>query len=501
MFSDIEIWQQYVLTAQIPVGIIFAGPGIGLDANTVNMGLAIISNVYIYVIAGLAIMNCLYASNLIRGAEQNGQNELVRAAPVGHFTVTTSAILTLSIVNFLNVFLVTVSLLICQLPLKDSLISTLSLFLLSELVLFIAAIGTEIFSTSTASKFFGNIVFFTLFSIQTFASISNPGEYQDYAWISPVAWVFYVKPFFELSLAPLFLFAGTILAAIALTYYLESIRDFGSGFITISSGRDKASGLLKTPFALTAKLTKFPVFIWATVLAALSYSYASMIDPALSMMKDDDTIGGLMKMGPDALSAGQSQMISGYSSYIMLFQIMVLSGFSISLALRVSSDETSHFSETLLAGTVSRLKNMSNAVSYAIIISVLSSAEMFVVYFAELKYVTPDLVTSDFTTDFFKFCVTISVIPVLFIALSNLLFSISPRFTPLVWVYYVWAIIVNMFGELLKMPDWLQKTSIFFHYVTFPIENQQINISVALIIISIAIFIASAFIYKNRDIN
>ena len=86
-------------------------------------------------------------------------------------------------------------------------------------------------------------------------------------------------------------------------------------------------------------------------------------------------------------------------------------------------------------------------------------------------------------------------------ALTRLLFGLRPRLASLAWLVLLFAVVVMLFGELLRMPEWLQDLSPFHHLALVPAEEFRWSPLLALLAVAAAFSVAGHLLFGRRDVE
>jgi ABC-2 type transport system permease protein len=87
-----------------------------------------------------------------------------------------------------------------------------------------------------------------------------------------------------------------------------------------------------------------------------------------------------------------------------------------------------------------------------------------------------------------------------FVGLGILCVGVAPRFSALIWVYLVYAFFVAVLGDVLALPEWAQKFSVFGLLARYPAYAIEPACVVALVALALALVAAGAAAYRHRDI-
>jgi ABC-2 type transport system permease protein len=533
MFSSAQMWHEYVSIIRTPVGIIFGGPGIGLDSNNFNLGQAAVGKVFILLFIGLAIMNSFFVANWTRGAEETCRSELIRSGAVGRFSISTAAFISVCMVNFVICFLTGLGLILFGCSGLDSLALCAALWLFCAMFAGIVLILSQIFLTAKMVKFSAMLVFSAMFLVEVFSAMNyvfanGEGGFEKYAYVSPVAWVFYVKPYYDLDVFPLVLLGVCAVVMLVISYALESVRDFGAGFVQVRRGNAEISKLLNGVFALNFRLIRAQLIGWSVGLLLMSSAYGSIVKQAVDAFKGLSGAGAGGAAGSAVSGAGAGSVGTGvagnvgaginsvanvakdtnimsamsainpFIGFILLLLVFVMCGFLISQASNLAKDEENGQLDVLFANKLSRVKVYFSSVFILVVCVVLLVLFIGVGFGVALQCSAPEYLN---VADFVTKLVQLTSIACLFIALVHFSIGVSAKFAHFAWAYYAWSMLTLLFSDVLKFPDWLKDTSALTHFSVYTSASSTSWTPTAVTLaLAITLTAVGALLYKNRDL-
>lgn len=511
MFNTDLLWREYVQTVKTPFGVIFAGPGIGLDINQINIGGAIIGKTFVILCIAIAVMNVNYIVNWNRKFEEDGRSELLLSLPVNRFSLQRASIINLTVFNILVSIAVSVFFLVSKLAVFDTLVLFSGFFLYCEMWMFIGLLCSAIFSVSRSAKFCANGILLLTYIVGALgwvsAVTSNTSEmfpnFPVFCQLSPIHWLMEIKPFVQLSLTPLIpLFVLTLFLAF-LNHLVYLTRDMNDSFIKARVGKKNASKFLNSIFGLRFKQVRLVILVWSICIAALGGIYGSMIEQVSSMISSSEIVQQIIKVTPqnagDVILDMSDQVVNGFLGYIMLFLMFLVAAFQISLVNSVlTRDEVSGSYEMLFAKPFSRVSYLFQSV-IIMIISLIFASGLSVVTFSFAAY--KSLKSIDMSQLMFAGLI-FSIIPLFFLCLTVFLHSINKKLIGMAWGYFGVSIVITMFADVLKTPQWLNNLAITNHFGNYPVDlnGEFKTVFVVCLGICVTSLIASFICYKNRDI-
>jgi ABC-2 type transport system permease protein len=92
--------------------------------------------------------------------------------------------------------------------------------------------------------------------------------------------------------------------------------------------------------------------------------------------------------------------------------------------------------------------------------------------------------------------------PVLLLgAMGRLVFGLAPRFMVFAWVPLVLAAVVLLFGDLLRLPQWLQDLSPFEHLALVPAEDFRWTPVLVVAFVAAAVSVVGQVAFSRRDVH
>jgi ABC-2 type transport system permease protein len=85
--------------------------------------------------------------------------------------------------------------------------------------------------------------------------------------------------------------------------------------------------------------------------------------------------------------------------------------------------------------------------------------------------------------------------------LARLLHGLTPRVASLTWPALIFCFVVMMFGEVFRMPEWLQAVSPFEHLALMPAEDFAVVPFVVVAGVAVLLSVAGQFAFSHRDVH
>jgi ABC-2 type transport system permease protein len=317
-----------------------------------------------------------------------------------------------------------------------------------------------------------------------------------YGFVSPILWVFNIKPYVDLQIFPLILLSIFAVLMIGLSFIIESSRNFGSSLIQPMPGRQSASNLLKGYTSLKIKLTKgifLGQFITIVFLAAV---YGSFVTTIVNMVGKEPEIQKMFaSLGIDQATC---EFIEIFTGMIMSFFILIISIQNISVISRIfAKDEQNEITDILYSYPLSRNKVLFGSAFVGVLYSVISTLGASAVY----GFLAHKQMWNIKFEDVIILGLVRSAIPIFFVCLAVFLTSINAKFIVYTYVYFGYCALGTSLAEILHLPNWAQNLSVLTHFSTYPVEAKDVRAMVIVLGLSIVLLIFAKFIYTKRNIR
>ncbi|GAB2861988.1 ABC transporter permease [Nocardioides pacificus] len=435
--------------------IAMAGPARAL--NTVGGQVTWQSAAFGAIVAGL--MSMFLVARHTRAEEESGRDEVLRAAAVGRFATTTAALLTALVANVLLGALIAVSLVVAPLHLavEDSLALGVGAALSGAVFTGVALVAAQLTTTTRGMYGLTGAVIGLAYGLRAVGDLGNPAL----SWLSPIGWYQAMHPFSGVRWWPALLLLGAAMASVAAAYAVFVRRDFGSGVLAARPGPARAAGGLASGPGLAWRLQRGTVLGWVLGIAVTGVAYGTL-------GRDVEDLVGESEAARELFLQGGGSITDAFYATMILMVALMTCGFTISSALRPHGEEDAGRVDSLLATALPRwswlLGHVLVTIGGTLVVLVAGGAGMGVGY----ALVTGE---TDALGDF-VLPLTGYLAPVLVLSgLARAIHGLAPRLSVVAWLGLLYAFVVMMFGEILRMPSWLQHVSPFEHLALVPAES------------------------------
>ncbi len=463
--------------------IAMAGPARAL--NTVGGQVTWQATAFGAIVAGL--MSMFVIGRHTRAEEESGRDELLRASAVSGEAPMLAALFTALIANVVLGVLVSLSLLVYPLAVADSIALGLGLSLVGFVFSGTALLAAQLTTTTRSMYGICGVTIGVAYVLRAVGDIGNP----LFSWLSPIGWYQGMHAFSGLRWWPALLLLGGAASATIAAYVVFGRRDAGSGVFAARPGPAHAGRSLVGGPGLAWRLHRGPILGWTLGLFLVGLAYGSMGTDVADLIGDSQASRDLfVQTGGD--------LVDGFYATALLLLSLIASGYAISASQRPRAEEEAGRVESLLATALSRRDWLLGHVAATLVgvaLVVLAGGVGIGTGYA--------LVTGD-TAALLRFSIGILgyVAPVLLLsALGRLLYGVSPRLGLLAWLGLLFAVVIMLFGDLFRLPQWLQDLSPFEHLALVPAESFRWLPFLAVLTLAGLLSVAGQWAFTKRDVS
>ena len=438
---------------------------------------------------GICLMVVFLVVRHTRAEEETGRAELLRSAVVGRHAATLAGLVYgVSAAVVIGAF-TTSSMLVAGLDRAGSVTYGVGLALLGLCYVAITLVAAQL---STSAR---GAIGIAGAAVAIGYLVRGVGAVQDNAlvWASPFGWAQRMDAFGTEQWWPALLLVALTAALLALAAWLTVNRDFGGGLLQARAGRSRSSRALGTPVGLTLCLQRGQLLGWAIGLAALGILYGAVIPTIPDLVASNPDIARAMGIAADAEQA----LIDAFLGYVFLFMAVISTGYVVASVLRLHGEEESGRGESVLATGVTRTA-WAGATALvttlgALLVSLLMSLALGVGYgigMGEWNHL-PELVGGQ-----------LSYLPAVLLvaAITLALVGLRPRWSSLAWVVLAFVSFQVLLGETLRLPDWVDGISPFWHLSRVPVERFDPLPALAELLLATVVVLLGLAGYRRRDL-
>lgn len=488
MFPTQEERDVMAETMKNPAMTAMMGPG---DLDNYTIGAMTTHNMLLLTAVAVGLMSILFVTRHTRAEEEDGQSELIHALPVGKLAYLNATFIVLVVTNIILALASGFGLYalgIESMDLEGSLLYGAALGATGLFFAGLTGVFAQVTESSRGASGLSIGLLLLAYLIRAVGDVSN----ETLSLISPLGYVTRTEAYSNDVWWPIIVLVGASLFLFIFANYLNSIRDWGAGFIQARPGKKQASRYLETPIGLAFRIQRTAFISWAIGMFVLGMSYGSVMGDLESFFQGNELLEEL-------LVAEEGYTLTERFIPMLMLVMAILSSIPPVMAMnKLVGEERKNRIEPILARAVSRTKLM---MSY-LLIAVINAFIMLSLTSIGL-WVAAETVMEDglpFGAIYGAGMVYFPAVLVL-IGFAALMIGVLPRLTSLVWVYIVASFLINYLGGLLDLPEWLENISPFGYIPALPVDDLDWMPVIVLSLIAIGLMVIGFIGYRRRDME
>lgn len=439
---------------------------------------------------GICLMVVFLVVRHTRAEEESGRAELVRSAVVGRHAATLAALLYGVCAALLVGAITTISMLAADLDRAGSVTYGAGLTLLGLCYVAVSLVAAQL-STSTRGA-----LGIAGAAVAIGYLVRGVGAVRDDAlvWASPFGWAQRMDAFGDEQWWPALLLAAVTAALLALAAWLTVHRDFGGGLLQPRPGRPRAPSSLGTPLGLALRMQRGLLIGWAVGLTALGLLYGAVLPTVPDLVASNPDLADVIGASAEAEQA----LVDAFLRYVFVFMAVVLTFFAVTSILRFHGEEEIGRAEAVLATGVTRTSWAGAAVAVtavAVVALTLLMGSGLAVGYAIGSGEWDRLVD--------QVGGQLSYLPgvLLVAALTFAILGLRPRWSAVAWVVAAFVAFQVLLGETLRLPDWVDGISPFWHLPGVPVDGFDPVPATVELALAVGLVLVGVWGYRRRDVG
>ena len=355
----------------------------------------------------------------------------------------------------------------------------------------IAAIAAQLAESSRTALGIACAVLAGTYALRAIGDVQS--SLQWLTWLSPQGWANHVGSFGDNNLAVLGLFLLAAVAGVLVAGWLLDRRDLGLALFPARLG-PASNPRLGSPEALAVRLQRGSLLGWLVGACALGAVTGGVASTSSDLLTGNPQLEDLM-----AKIGGAGAITDMLLSTMGVLAGLIVGGYAISAALRMSSEEAADRVAPVLATPVSRPRWMAGHLLFVVIGPALLLTAAGLVGGVINGAQVGDM-SSGFAAAVGAMVVQIPATLVLG-GLAVALFGWLPRLTSLAWAALAVALLLGQLGQLLQLPQWLMDISPYTHIPLVPTQDVRWAPLIVLTLIAAALIGAGIAGFRRRDVN
>lgn len=446
-------------TMDSPAGLAMTGPRHYL--TDYNLGSMMGHQMLGFTAVLVALMSIFLVVRHTRAEEESGRAELLRATVVGHHAHLAGALAVAFVANVVLALLITAThgaLGVEGMTWSGSVLYGLAHAAVGMSFAGVAAVTAQVMEHPRGASGAAAAVLGAAYILRAVGDASD----QTLSWSSPIGWAQATYVFVDDRWWPLLLCVAATGVLAAVGFLLGTRRDLGAGLRTPRAGRASATPVLRRPLGFALRLQRSVLIGFLVALALTGISYGSFLADIEEMLAN---VEGL----DEAVAAmGGATLTESFISMVTVVMAIIAAVFVVLAVLRARGEENAGRAEPVLATSLSRTRWLASHLLVAVAGGALLSLT------GALGLAVAGVAT---TGDGSLFGTAISAalvyLPAQWVTagVTVALYGWAPRIAAVAWLVPGYAFLVGYLGEILQMPDWLQRFSPFSIVPTLPAED------------------------------
>ncbi|RYP88101.1 ABC antibiotics transporter [Nocardioides guangzhouensis] len=446
-----------------------------------------------------AMMSVLAVVRHTRQSEELGREEMLAAGVVGRYASLAAGVVVSLLANVVLAVMLGLAMVVAGQPAVGSLIGGASVALVGVAFTGVAAVTSQLASTTRGATGLGGAVLGVAFALAALGNMLGTVDSAALrvssawpAWLSPIGWGQQMRPFADNLWWPLGLAVAVMVSLCGVAVVLVDRRDVGRGMWPERRGAAHASPALLSPAGLVWRLQRGALLGWAVGLLGFGLVFGAL----------SDRIQGLEGSATEwyATFGGEADLIGAYWASMMQIAGMAVAVYVVALMLRLRHDESEGTLEPVLAAAVSRLRWLA---AYAV--NALAGATLLILVYAAAMALTGGQAlggTASLLRDLIGAAlVQLPAVAVLGAAVVTLV-TVLPRWSVgLSWLLLVFSVFVGpMFGPSLGLPTWLLNLSPFTHVPNAPAVAISYEPLLGLVLACVLVGVLAVIALRRRNL-
>jgi ABC-2 type transport system permease protein len=424
-------------------------------------------------------------ARMTRKNEELGRLEAVLAGRIGRTTPLLAAILVATVAEVVTTAALFGSFAGAGVPVPDAALYSLSMGTLGLAFVAAAAVAAQLVEHTRGVYAIGLGAIVAAYLLRGVGDV----QWSPLTWLSPLGWQEQSRAFGDQRwwplLIPLVLFALLAAAALAIAFR----RDVGSALIGVGAANPHASRFLRTPLGIALRTHRGSLLGWTAATVVVSATFGSVAQPLEDAIKGNPSLAS-------AMGAAGTTGLDTVLAMTALILALIAAGYAIQAIGVLRAEETSGRLEARLSGDRSRWSWLS--VQLAVVgigIFVLSVAGG-----AVSAVTTSWSVGENVTGPVMRASVDFLPAVVFFGGLAVLVFTVVPRWGPVVWLVYAAGAVIAYLGDSLNMAEPVRELSPFHLIGNPPVEPVDAVDLILLSLLTLACLAAGYRGFRRRGI-
>ena len=290
------------------------------------------------------------------------------------------------------------------------------------------------------------------------------------------------------------LLAGFVVL-VGVAFWLQSKRDVGSSIFESKPGPDRADRKLLSASGLAIRLQRGGMTGWVVGYSVVGLMIGVMVNDFRETFADNEIFQQLI-----ASSGSGGNFIENTLAAMFPLMAAMLSGYAVSVAGKISDEESAGRIEYLMGTAVGRMRWLFANVRVA-----LSGALFNFFLMGTMAGLSYTLVAEVQESNFVDVTLAaMNILPALTLtfAVVVLVFAVMGRFVrSFAWAYYAYIALIGTLTSMFEWPDWLAHASPYNHISAYPGGSYDAFPAIAMLALTVAFLMLAMALFRRRDLS
>jgi ABC-2 type transport system permease protein len=424
-------------------------------------------------------------TRMTRRNEELGRLEALLAGRIGRATPLLAAFLVALGAEVLTTAALFASLAGAGVPRPDAVLYAVSMGALGVVFVAIAGFAAQLVEHARGVYAIGLGTIIAAYLLRGIGDV----QWSPLTWLSPLGWQEQTRAFGDQRWWPLLipLLVAVVLAVTALV--IATRRDVGSALLGAGTAEPEASPFLRTPFGIALRSHRGSLLGWTAATVAVSATYGSVAQPLVDAIKGNPDIAA-------AMGAAGTTGLDAVLAMTALLLALLGAGYAVQAVGVLRAEETSGRLEVRLSGDRGRWRWLSVHLVVVgigiLVVSVVGGAAFAV----SASWSVGDNVTAQVVRAVADFLPAV----VFFGGVAVLVFSVVPRWGPVVWLIYAAGVVIAYLADPLDLIEAVRVLSPFQLIGNPPVDPVDPGDVVLLCALTVACLVAGYAGFRRRGI-
>ena len=448
----------------------------------------------VFIAIFMIIMNIMVAVATLRGDEDDGLLELVRAHAVGRLAPLLAGVVELTALNGLVGILFGLGLTVAKLPgatIQGNWLIGLGLGALGWAFGMLTLLLAQVMNSASGTTMLSYVVLGIMYVARMGTDVSHP----RLTWWIPFGWIEKLDAYQANQWLPVSLYLLLGIGCLSVAALLNVQRDLGAGLIEQRRGRRQASLLLRGPATLLWRQSHGVIIAWLLGNFILGASYASVFNTIGDLAKSNPMIKQLL--GASALAAANRMIVKNFIAILAIVMVIVALIPAVQLMLKLVNDEQKGYLHQVYATATSRWHVWASYTGWSLItgmaVLLAGLSGMYLMGLVSMK----DPI--NWITYWHVFCAYGPAMLVM-VAVASVLTGWLPKWRYAAWAWVFYAFFSLYLGNLIDLPKWARHLTPLGFVNKVPIKALDWATGGWCLALTVLLLVVAALGYRQRDL-